>query len=426
MTMRSNSRTEMERIMQGYASLSEKKQHTRLHTTLLYGEELEIIFETMADALIVYDAEGQFLFANAASRALLGYDQQLGSLANNTQSRGAKLLVRDEHGQPLPQADWPNYRILRGETLQGGNAPDIMIRSLDGRELILNCCGVPRKNAQGDIIGAACIYRDVTERRKAEQSTNKALITLREANKRMDEFLGMVSHELKTPLTAINGYISLAKEHLATITDSSTITDDDLKPLHEMVHRAERHGDLMNRLVNDLLDVSRILGSKLHYEQTPCNLSAIVYDIVQDQSRIVPQRAIYLKLPIGQEVPIFADADRIGQVVMNYLTNAFKYSPLDQPIEVQLQRENGYARVIVRDNGPGLSSTEQERIWQRFYQSDEIEVQNGTDGGLGLGLHICRTIIEHHHGHIGVDSIPGEGSSFWFTLPLREISHNTN
>ncbi|MHB8597140.1 MAG: PAS domain-containing sensor histidine kinase [Ktedonobacteraceae bacterium] len=406
--------------MQVYASLNEKEQQTPLFGTSLYSEELEIIFETMLDALIVYDAEGQLLFTNAASRALLGYDRQLDSSLNDTSRRLTKLLIRDENGQPLPPDRWPNYRVLCGETLKGGNAPDIMIRSLDGRELILNCYGVPRKNAQGEIIGAVCILRDVTERRKAEQSTNSALITLREANKRMDEFLGMASHELKTPLTAINGYISLAKEHLATFTNSATITNEDLAPFREMLQRAERHGDLMHRLVNDLLDVSRILGSKLHYDQKPCNLSAIVCDIVQDQSRIVPERAIYLKIPVGQEVPIFADADRIGQVVMNYLTNAFKYSPLAQPIEVQLQRENGFARVTVRDNGPGLSATEQEHIWQRFYQSDEIEVQNGTDGGLGLGLHICCTIIEHHHGHVGVDSIPSQGSSFWFTLPLRQ------
>lgn len=402
-----------------YASLNEKKQQTPLYGTLLYGEELEIIFETMVDALIVYDAGGQLLFANAASRALLGYDRHLDSSLNDTKKRLTKLLIRDENGQPLPQELWPNYRVLHGETLKGGNAPDIMVRSFNGRELILNCHGVPRKNAQGKIIGAVCILRDVTERRKEEQNTNNILISLREANKRMDEFLGMASHELKTPLTAINGYISLAKEHLATISDCATITNDDLAPVREMMQRAERHADLMHRLINDLLDVSRILGSKLHYDQKLCNLSAIVCDIVQDQSRIIPQRAIYLKIPVGQEVPVFADADRIGQVVMNYLTNAFKYTPLDQPIEVRLQREIDYARVTVRDNGPGLSTVEQERIWQRFYQSQEIEVQNGTDGGLGLGLHICRTIIEHHHGQIGVDSTPGQGSSFWFTLPLE-------
>jgi PAS domain S-box-containing protein len=405
--------------MQGYASLNEKKQQTPFSDTLLYGEELEIIFETMVDALIVYDVEGQLLFANAASSTMLSFDRQADYASSDIERRAARFLVRDEYGQPLPQEYLPIFRILRGETLEGRNAPDIMLRSLDGRELILNCYGVPRKNAEGEIIGAVCILRDVTERRKAEQSTNNALISLREANKRMDEFLGMASHELKTPLTAINGYISLAKEHLATFTDATPITNDDLAPVREMLQRAERHGDLMHRLVNDLLDVSRILGSKLHYDQKLCNLSAIVCDIVQDQSRIVPQRVIYLKIPVGQAVPIFADADRVGQVVMNYLTNAFKYSPLAQPIEVQLQRENGDARVTVRDNGPGLSVAEQERIWQRFYQSDEIEVQNGTDGGLGLGLHICRMIIEHHHGHIGVDSTPGQGSSFWFTLPLE-------
>ncbi len=332
--------------MQRYASLDEKTQQTPLSGTLLSGEELEIIFETMVDALVVYDAEGQLLFANAASRTLLGYNRHLDNSLNNTKKRLTKLLIRDETGQPLPQDHWPNYRVLRGETLEGGNAPDIMIRSLDGRELILNVYGIPRKNVQGEIIGAVCILRDVTERRKAEQSTNNALISLREANKRMDEFLGMASHELKTPLTAINGYISLAKEHLVTFTNSATITNDDLAPVREMLQRAERHGDLMHRLVNDLLDVSRILGSKLHYELNLCNLSAIVCDIVRDQSRIVPQRVIYLKIPVGQEVPIFADADRVGQVVMNYLTNAFKYSPLAQPIEVQLQRAGQKAPVI--------------------------------------------------------------------------------
>ncbi|HLX40470.1 MAG TPA: PAS domain-containing sensor histidine kinase [Ktedonobacteraceae bacterium] len=410
----------MERTIQEYASLNGKKQQKPLYGTLLYGEELEIIFETMLDALIVYDVEGQLLFANAASRLLLGYSRQLDSTLTDTKRRITKLLIRDENGQPLPQENLPVFRVLRGETLEDGNAPDIMVRSLDGRELILNCYGVPRKNAYGEIIGAICILRDVTERRKAEQHINNALISLREANKRMDEFLSMASHELKTPLTAINGYISLAKEHLASIADCATITNDELAPIREMLERAERHGDLMHRLVNDLLDVSRILGSKLHYDLKCCNLSAIVYDIVKDQSCIVPQRAIYLKLPVGQKMPVFADADRIGQVVMNYLTNAFKYSPLDLPVEVRLQREHTCARVTVRDNGPGLSTIEQERIWQRFYQSHEIEVQNGTDGGLGLGLHICRTIIEYHHGQIGVNSTPGQGSSFWFTLPLQQ------
>ena len=113
-----------------------------------------------------------------------------------------------------------------------------------------------------------------------------------------------------------------------------------------------------------------------------------------------------------------ADADRIGQVVTNYLTNALKYSPVDRPIEVFLAIEGQMARVSVQDEGPGLSPAEQQAIWERFYQVERIKVQSGSGTGLGLGLYICQTIIEQHQGKVGVQSSPGEGSTFWFSLPL--------
>lgn len=402
--------------MQGYASLNTDRPFPGAQ---VYSEELDVIFETLVDAIIVYDTQGHVHFANAAARELFAMEDRPDYTSGNIEKRAAQLLIRDEHGQPLEKDRWPLTRIMRGEELKGADAPDVMIRMIDGRDLILNMYGIPRKNAQGEIIGAIGVFRDVTERRKAEQSANNALISMREAHKRMDEFLSMASHELKTPLTAINGYISLAKTYLASIAPLDTTTNDNLQPVREMMERAERHGDLMLRLVNDLLDVSRILGGKLRFHLEPCDLGTIVYSIVRDQSYMVPERTIYLKKPVDTEIPIFADFDRIGQVVMNYLTNAFKYTPLEQPIEVQVRLEAGFARVTVRDHGPGLSLVEQERIWQRFYQSSEIEVQNGPDAGLGLGLHICHTIIEHHRGQVGVDSIPGQGSAFWFTLPLQ-------
>jgi signal transduction histidine kinase len=113
-----------------------------------------------------------------------------------------------------------------------------------------------------------------------------------------------------------------------------------------------------------------------------------------------------------------ADADRIGQVVTNYLTNALKYSAADRPVEVFLVIEGQMAQVSVQDEGPGLSLSEQQAIWERFYQVERITKQSGSRTGLGLGLHICQTIIEQHQGQVGVKSSPGEGSSFWFTLPL--------
>jgi signal transduction histidine kinase len=108
--------------------------------------------------------------------------------------------------------------------------------------------------------------------------------------------------------------------------------------------------------------------------------------------------------------------------VTNYLTNALKYSPTEQPVVVGLDVAGQEARVWVRDQGPGLPPEEQARIWERFHRVKGIEVQSGTGVGLGLGLHICQTIIERHQGQVGVESSPGQGSTFWFTLPLAPTS----
>jgi signal transduction histidine kinase len=113
-----------------------------------------------------------------------------------------------------------------------------------------------------------------------------------------------------------------------------------------------------------------------------------------------------------------ADADRIAQVVTNFLTNALKYSPADRPVAVGLCVEDGAARVWVRDQGPGLSAADQVLIWEPFYRAEGITPQSGSGAGLGLGLHISKTLVERHQGQIGVDSAPGQGSTFWFTLPV--------
>jgi signal transduction histidine kinase len=121
-------------------------------------------------------------------------------------------------------------------------------------------------------------------------------------------------------------------------------------------------------------------------------------------------------------VPVYADACRLGQVVTNYLTNALKYSPDDQPVEVWLEVSEIEARVCVRDEGPGLPAAEQERIWKRFQRAEGMEPRSGTDGGLGLGLYISRTIVEQHRGEVGLESAPGQGATFWCTLPLARAS----
>ena len=179
-------------------------------------------------------------------------------------------------------------------------------------------------------------------------------------------------------------------------------------------------GLLLFLLVDDLIDISRIQADKLDLQMRPmlCDLANIVKEVVQEQGKIYPERTICLTLSSPEPVTVHADADRIGQVVTNYLTNALKYSAADRPIDVLLQVEEQAARVSVHDEGPGLSLADQERIWERFYQVENVEIQTASRAGLGLGLYISKTIIEHHHGQVGVQSCPGSGSTFWFTLPL--------
>jgi signal transduction histidine kinase len=269
-------------------------------------------------------------------------------------------------------------------------------------------------------LAALVIEREHLLYERAEAQANE--LALREANRRMDEFLGMAGHELRTPLTAISGNIQLAQRQLQKSIDADGTYAVDLASKLELIqtllNRAERQVRLQNRLVGDLLDISRIQANKIALMLEPCNLVAIVREAVQDQCLLAPARSIRLHVPAETTVPVMADADRIGQVVTNYLTNALKYSATDRPVEVLLAIEGQMARVSVQDEGPGLSLTEQQAIWERFYQVERITAQSGSRTGLGLGLHICQTIIEQHRGQVGVQSSPGEGSTFWFTLQL--------
>lgn len=249
-------------------------------------------------------------------------------------------------------------------------------------------------------------------------------LALHEANQRMNEFLSIASHELRTPLTSIKGNLQLAKRRATKCVQEVLAGADSLRgkleEMQAMLDRADRQASVQNRLVSDLLDISRIQADKLELQLEECDLTSIVSEAVADRSSAAPMRTIALDVPEGETVPVIADADRIGQVVSNYLTNALKYSLEDRPVEVRLQVEEATACLSVHDEGPGLSPAEQEHIWERFYRVPGIEVLSGSGVGLGLGLHICRTIIEQHHGKVGIESTQGAGSTFWFTLPLAK------
>ncbi|RAQ96969.1 sensor histidine kinase [Thermogemmatispora tikiterensis] len=258
---------------------------------------------------------------------------------------------------------------------------------------------------------------------RAEARANE--LALRESNRRMDEFLSIASHEFRTPLTTIKGNVQLARRHLQRLSLTAELREK-LAIVQELLERTDRQTGLLTRLVRDLLESSRAQADRLVVQRRPENLLSIVRQTVSDLQSTATQRRIRL-LVAGQElglenepapIMVLADAESIGLVITNYLTNAIKYSPRESPIEVSIECEECQARVSVRDQGPGLPLAEQRRIWERFYRVPGVQAQGSASPGLGLGLHICKTIIERHQGSVGVSSQPGAGSTFWFTLPL--------
>ncbi len=238
------------------------------------------------------------------------------------------------------------------------------------------------------------------------------------AERRKQEFLSMVSHELRTPLTSIMGFIDLAL--LCSDLFPRPLSPEAEKLMGKMetgLKRAMRQVEIETRLVEELLEVTRLEMHKFELSLQPENLVTIVQETVANQQQAARTRQIELVLPPDEVVPVLADAGRVGQALTNYLVNALKYAPLDQVVLVHLVVEASSARVSVRDQGPGLTAEQQQRVWERFYQV-AAPGRQGPDGGLGLGLAIARAIVEQHQGQVGVESAPGQGSTFWFTLPL--------
>jgi len=236
----------------------------------------------------------------------------------------------------------------------------------------------------------------------------------------IEEFMNAVGKELHTPLTTTRGILQQARPLLQRVLESPLSADaiNLLTRLQDLLARAERQISAEMRLAGNLLEASRIKANKFELSLAWCNLVEIVRETVTNQQELAAQRTFEQELPADDLVAVVADADRISQALTNYLSNALKFSPASQPIKVYLEASDAQARVSVQDKGSGIPASEQSTIWEHFQQDHRQSV--GSGGGLGLGLYITRAIIQQHRGQVGVKSHPGEGSTFWFTLPLAD------
>jgi PAS domain S-box-containing protein len=397
------------------------------------AERLNTILETMADGVAVYDTEGRPIQqVNRAYRELFALERAPAEYeALPTFDRARLLHVGDTAtGAPLPFERTPVGRALRGETVTGPSA-DIRVRAFDGRELEVNSSAAPRRDGDGRVAGVVLVLRDMTEHNRLAREREAARadeLVAREASRRMEEFLATAAHDLRTPLTATLGYLALAERQVRRLASAARKESPDLaqrvEDARDRLEDAGKAGKRLTRLLTLLFDTAAIRADRLELHRAPCDLSTLVREQVEALRVAAPGRVIRLHVPAaGAPVPVEADADRIAQVITNYLTNAIKYSPPDRRVNVSVAVHGDRARVAVCDAGPGLPKEERVHVWELFHRAPGVAAQGGAQGevaggSLGLGLYICKAIIRAHGGRVGVKSVVGRGSTFWFTLPL--------
>ncbi|MFN8521503.1 MAG: GAF domain-containing protein [Chloroflexota bacterium] len=231
---------------------------------------------------------------------------------------------------------------------------------------------------------------------------------LRELDRLKTEFLATVSHELRTPLSYIHGYAELLMNR--------GFSEQDVQEMAREIHRGSTS---MVRLVDDLLDVSRIESGQFALQMAPTRLDTLLETVVHSFALESRSHEIDLKLPDAGLPRVLADAARIRQAIANMITNAVQFSAPGSQVNIRAIREEDHIRVEVQDFGVGIAQEEQDRVFERFYRGSQAVTSQRR--GTGLGLAIVLHLIEAHGGQVGVTSSPGQGSTFWFTLPTTRV-----
>ena len=249
-------------------------------------------------------------------------------------------------------------------------------------------------------------YTDELERLKKE---------LEWAKQMKDEFLSIASHELRTPITVIRAHAQMIERNIAKRPDVSS----DLATLLTSVKIIDEQTRRLSVLVDNLLDPNGICDGKMQLRRELCDLAGLCREVVAEQ-RLLSGRVIELQLP-PEPVILRLDRQRISQVVINIVSNALKYSPAELPVKAQVDQRDNVAILQVSDAGPGIAADQQTRIFEPFYRTPEA--QASSKRGLGLGLAICKDIVEQHDGRIWCDSCVGKGSTFVVELPIAGRRH---
>ncbi|NEU09591.1 PAS domain-containing protein [Flavihumibacter sp. R14] len=262
----------------------------------------------------------------------------------------------------------------------------------DNRMRWLRAIGNLKADPSGDFSAFTGVVMDITEQMEDEQRKN--------------DFIGMVSHELKTPLTTLSAIIQVA---------NSKLNHSENSFLAGAMEKANLQVNRMGTMINGFLNVSRLASAKLLLEKKDFRLDQLIEEIIKETALTAPAHVLHFQ-PCDDSIIVEADHDKIGSVITNLVSNAAKYSPKGKAIEVVCKKMDGKALVSVKDEGMGIQSQDKEKIFERYFRVESNTTQHIS--GFGIGLYLSAEIIRAHHGDIWVESESGKGSTFYFSLPI--------
>jgi PAS domain S-box-containing protein len=364
------------------------------------------IVESSEDAIVAKDLNGVITAWNPGAEHLFGYAAE--------EAIGKSITIIIPSDRQKEEADVLR-RIRRGERIEHF---ETMRRRKDGSLVEISLSVSPLKNRRGEIIGASKTARDITERKRLHAALEAHLIneqSLRmeaeSANRSKDLFLATLSHELRTPLSAIVGWVSILR--------AGGCKEEDLREGLEVI---DRNAKAQVQLIDDVLDVSRIVSGKLQLNVRRCEFGEVISAALDSVRPAADAKGIHIETQIDPSAgPGTCDPARIQQVVWNLLTNAIKFTPKGGRVTIALDREHSVTRVTVADTGLGISPTFLPHVFDRFRQADSSTRRKF--GGLGLGLSIVKQLVEMHGGIARAESAgEGRGAKFTIELPIAAVS----
>ena len=357
----------------------------------------DAVLSATPDFIYVFGLDHRFIYVNQALLTMWGktWEQAMGRTCLEL---GYEPWHAEMHDREIDQVR-ATKQPIRGEVPFNGT---------HGRR-IYDYIFVPVFAADGEVIAVAGTTRDVTDRRISEDALRESERRLAEANRVKDEFLATLSHELRTPLNAILGWTHMLQA---------------APPRPEFLTRGmesiERNARAQARLIEDLLDVSRVISGQLAIKSEDVNLRAVISEAVESVRPALNAKALRLRTDIdtSADIVICGDADRLRQVVWNLLSNAVRFTPSGGTIDVAVKRAGDMLEASVRDTGIGIDPAFMPHVFERFRQAESSPSRQ--HGGLGIGLAIVRHLVEAHGGTVSASSDgPGAGSTFVFRLPLE-------